>query len=127
MTVEKSTSDTKVNEIKKRITDHTQDIDIATPEFNKLMAENFAAGLAKADLVTKTDLDNNLTDLNRKIVSNKTKNVVIENELNELKAFDSSYFKGKSHFEDDDTQNLKDCLIKVLSLLLHLRNLLIFT
>ena len=127
MTVEKSTSDTKVNEIKKRITDHTQDKDIATPEFNKLMAENFAARLAKADLVTKTDFDNNLTDLNRKIVSNKTKNVVIENELNELKAFDSSYFKGKSHFEDDDTQNLKDCLIKVLSLLLHLRNLLIFT
>ena len=127
MTVEKSTSDTKVNEIKKRITDHTQDKDIATPEFNKLMAENFAAGLAKADLVTKTDFDNNLTDLNRKIVLKKTKIVVIENELNELKAFDSSYFKGKSHFEDDDTQNLKDCLIKVLSLLLHLRNLLIFT
>ena len=91
------------------------------------MAENFAAGLAKAYLITKTDFDNNLIDLNRKIVSNKTKNVVIENELNELKAFDSSYFEGKGHFEDDDTQNLKDCLIKVLNLLLHLRNLLIFT
>ena len=127
MTVEKSTSDTKVNEIKKGITDHTQDKDIATPEFNILMAENFAAGLAKADLITKTDFDNNLIDLNRKIVSNKTKNVVIKNELNELAAFDLSYFEGKSHFEDDDTQNLKDCLIKVLNLLLHLRNLLIFT
>ena len=40
-----------------------------------------------------------------KIVSNKTKDLVIENELKKLKEFDSSYFQGKSHFEDDDTQN----------------------
>ena len=29
----------------------------------------------------------------------------IENELNKLKTFDSSYFIGKSHFEEDGTQN----------------------
>ena len=46
-----------------------------------------------------------MTDLNRKTVSNKTNDLVIENELKKSKAFDSSYFQGKSHFEDDGTQN----------------------
>ena len=56
-------------------------------------------------LATKTDFDNKLKDLNRKIVSNKTKDLVIENKLKKLKAFDSSYFQGKSQFEDDGMQN----------------------
>ena len=30
---------------------------------------------------------------------------MVENELKKIKTFDSSYFKGKSHFEEDDTQN----------------------
>ena len=54
---------------------------ITTPEFNKLTAENFAARLAKANLVTKTDFDHKLTSLNRKISSNKTRHLVTENEL----------------------------------------------
>ena len=29
----------------------------------------------------------------------------MENELQKLKTFDSSYFIGKSHFEEDGTQN----------------------
>ena len=29
----------------------------------------------------------------------------VENELNKLKIFDSSYFIGKSHFEEDGVQN----------------------
>ena len=36
----------KVNEIKKKITDHTHDKYITTPEFNRSIAENFAARLA---------------------------------------------------------------------------------
>ena len=39
------------------------------------------------------------------VTSNKTKHLLVENELKKLKAFDSSYFKGKSHFEEDSTQN----------------------
>ena len=31
--------------------------------------------------------------------------MLVENELNKLKTFDSSYFIGKSHFEEDGTQN----------------------
>ena len=61
--------------------------------------------LAQADLVTKTDFNNKLSSLNRKIISNKTKNLVTENELKKLKTFDSVYFRGKRHFEKDGTQN----------------------
>ena len=46
-----------------------------------------------------------LSCLNRKITQNKTKHFLVENELNKLKTFDSSYFIGKSHFEEDGTQN----------------------
>ena len=31
--------------------------------------------------------------------------MLVENELKKLKTFDSSYFEGKSHFEEDDTQD----------------------
>ena len=31
--------------------------------------------------------------------------MLVENELKKLKTFDSSYFIGKSHFEEDGTQN----------------------
>ena len=41
----------------------------------------------------------------RKVTQNKTKHLLVENELNKLKTFDSGYFIGKSHFEEDGTQN----------------------
>ena len=47
----------------------------------------------------------NLSSLNGNFTENKTKNLLIENELNKLKTFASSYFIGKSHFEEDSTQN----------------------
>ena len=43
--------------------------------------------------------------ISRKNTESKTENVLVENELNMLKTFDSSYFIGKSYFEEDDTQN----------------------
>ena len=58
--------------------------------------------------MTKTDFDEKLINLNKKINSNKTKHLVVENELKKLQTFDSIYFGGKSHFEDDGTQN---CLV----------------
>ena len=54
---------------------------------------------------TKTDFDAKLLNLNRKITANKTKNLLVENELNKLKTFGSSYFIDKSPFEEDGTQN----------------------
>ena len=43
--------------------------------------------------------------LTAKITSNKTKRLLVENELKKLETFDSIYFRGKSHFEDDGTQS----------------------
>ena len=65
----------------------------------------FNARLAQANLITKTDFNAKLSSLNRKITSNKSKHLLVENELKKLKTFDSSYFIGKSHFEEDGTQN----------------------
>ena len=45
-----------------------------------------------------------MSNLNRKSAQNKTKQLLVENELNKLKTFDSSYFIGKSHFDEDGTQ-----------------------
>ena len=56
-------------------------------------------------MVTKADFNAKLSSLNRKITSNKSKHLLVENELKKLKTFDSSYFIGKSHFEEDGTQN----------------------
>ena len=55
--------------------------------------------------MTKTDFDAKPSSLDRKITSNKTKHLLVENGLKKLKAFDSIYFRSKSHFEEDGTQN----------------------
>ena len=58
--VKKTNYDTKVGEIEKELTDHKHDEYITAPEFNKIK-------LAQADLVTKTDFNNKLTSINRKM------------------------------------------------------------
>ena len=55
--------------------------------------------------MTKTDFDAKLSSLNRKITKNKTDHLIVKNELNKLKTFDSGYFIGKSHLEEDGVQN----------------------
>ena len=89
----------------KKFTDHNHDKYITTPEFNKLSTDVFNARLAQANLITKTDFDAKLSSLSRKITKNKSKYLLVENDLKKLKTFDSSYFRGKSHFEEDGTQN----------------------
>ena len=51
------------------------------------------------------DFDAKISSLNRKTLENKTENLLVKNELNKLKTFNSSYFIGKSHFEENGTQN----------------------
>ena len=103
--VKKTDYNTKITEIEKKLTHHKHEKYISTPEFSNLTAQNFAARLAQANLITKTDFDAKLSSLNRKFTSNKTRHLLVENELKKLKTFDSIYFHGKSHFEDDGTQN----------------------
>ena len=57
------------------------------------------ARLAPTNLITKKNFDAKLSSLNRKITSNKSKNLLVQNELKKLKTCDSSYF------EENDTQN----------------------
>ena len=88
--VKKTDYNPKINEIEKKITDHNHDKYITTPKFNKLKAENFAARLAEANLATKsdiayfvnkTDFDEKLKNLNKNVTSNKTKDLLVANEL----------------------------------------------
>ena len=56
--------------------------------------------------MTKTNFDAKLSSLNRKIIQNKTKHLLVENELNKLKTFDSRFnYNGKSYFEEDGKPN----------------------
>ena len=77
---------------------HNLDKYITTPEFKKLTAANFSARSAQANLITKTDFDTKLMSPNRKINSNKTKHVLVENVLKKLQTFDSIHFRGKNYF-----------------------------
>ena len=70
-----------------------------------LAANVFNAILAQANLITKTYFDAKLSSLNKNITPNKSKNLLVENELKKQKTFDPSYFIGKSHFEEDVAQN----------------------
>ena len=103
--VKKTDYNAKTSEIEKKLTDHNHDKYITTPEFNKFTAEVFVARLAQANLITKTDFYNKLISLNKKINSNKTKHGLANNEFKKLQTFDSIYFRGKCHFEEDGAQN----------------------
>ena len=56
--VQKTDYNTKLNDIKNKITDHDQDKCITTPEFDTLTAENFAQTLKQANLARKSDIAN---------------------------------------------------------------------
>ena len=71
---------TKNVEVENNVPNH--DKNIATLEFNKLIAEGFAARLKQADLVNKTDFHNKLTSFNRQVTSNRTKHLEVQTKLN---------------------------------------------
>ena len=99
--IKKTDYNTKVTEIENKLIDHNHDKYIDTSEFNKLAADVFNVRIAQAKLITKADFDAKLSNLSIKITTNKTKHLLVENELNKLKTFDSNYFIGKSHFDED--------------------------
>ena len=103
--VKKTDYNTKITDTGIKLNNHNHDKYIDTSGFNKLPADVFNARLAQANLITKADFDAKLSSLNRKITQNKSKHLLVENELNKLKTFDSGYFIGKSHFGEDGIQN----------------------
>ena len=83
--VEKTGYNTKITDTENKSKNHNHGRYFDTPEFNKLATDLFNARLAQANLITKTDFDAKLLSLNRKITQNKTKHLLVENELNKLK------------------------------------------
>ena len=75
--VKKRDYNTKITEIEKKLSDHNHDKYITAPELIVLIEK----------------------------LLDKSKKLLVENELKKLKTFDSSYFIAKSHFEEDVTQN----------------------
>ena len=69
--VKRTDYNAKVNEIEKKVTDHNHDKYVTTPELNTLTAENVAARLAQANLVTNTNFYIKIMSLNNTIDSNK--------------------------------------------------------
>ena len=65
----------------------------------------FNARIAQSNLITKTDFDARLSSLDRKIAQNKSDHLLVQNELNKLKTFDSSYYHGKNYFDEDGALN----------------------
>ena len=95
--------DTKVTGIENKLNNHNHEKYIDTSEINKLAVYIFNARLAQANLITKTNFDGKLSNLNRKITQNKSKPLLVKNKLSTLKTFDSGYFIGKSHFGEGGT------------------------
>ena len=83
-----------------KIPDHTKYI--TTPEFNKLPEEKFAERLKQANLVSKTDFDNKLISFDRKVISNKTKDLEVPKKLNILKTKDYNFFLSRICFTSKD-------------------------
>ena len=89
--LKKLTMTHKLADIEKKTLDHGHGKYITKQEFNNMMADNFAARLAQAktkddiaDFVKQTDFDNKLKSINKKVTSNKTKHVLVVNELHDL-------------------------------------------
>ena len=91
---------TKISEVANKIFDHAKYI--TTPECNTLTVENFASRLKQADLVNKTDFDNKLTSFNKRITSNKTKHLEVQEKLNSLITKDYNFFLRRIYFTSND-------------------------
>ena len=85
--VKKTGYNTKICEIEKKVSDHYHDKYITTPEFNTLSARVFDARIRLANLVTKTDFGTKLKKVSDRVTSNKTKNLLLENEVKKIKQF----------------------------------------
>ena len=137
----------KLLTLKKTFTDHNHDKYITTPEFNRFLTEVFDEILKQGNLVTKTDLDDKLKTQIKTNDLNKTKHLLVENEFKKLQTYDSIILEAKvilkkmvhkiiqysSQYTDilKGLQvsvvvimfifgNRKDCLVKILQLLLQL-------
>ena len=84
--VKKIDYNAKIREIETKVNNHNHDKYITTPEFNTLAADVFKARLAaQTDLIKKIDLDSKLKEISDRVTKNKTKHLLVENELKNYK------------------------------------------
>ena len=64
---------------------------ITTPEFNTMAVDVFKARLAaQTDLIRKLEFDIKLKSISNRVTKNKSKHLLVENELRKLKLFDTA-------------------------------------
>ena len=104
--VKKTDYNTKISEVENNVNNHNHAKYITTPQFNTSAADVLKGRLAaQTDLIRNPDFDFKLKRISDRVTKNKTKYLLVENELKKLQKFDAAYFRGKSHFEEDGTQN----------------------
>ena len=54
------------------------------------------------NLVTKTDYDAGLQKISDRVTSNKSKHLLVENELKKFEEFDAAYFRSKNYSDGND-------------------------
>ena len=94
----------KVTEIEGKILDVSSLI--TKTNFNTKIIEIEGKITDVSSLITKTDFDAKLKAISDRVTKNKSKHLLVENELLKLKTFDLSYFKGKNYFGDDNINYL---------------------
>ena len=86
--VKRTDYNTKISEIENKVNDHNHGKYITTPEFNAMAADVFKARLAaQTDLIRKPDFDLKLKGISDRVTKNKTKYLLVENELKKLQRF----------------------------------------
>ena len=105
--VKKTDYNKKISDIEKKITDHDHGKYITTPEFNTMEASVLNVTLAaQTDLIRKSEFDFKLKGISDRVTLNKSKHLLVDNELKKLEKFDVAYFRGKNYFDGSDgTQN----------------------
>ena len=78
-------------------------------DYNKFTNKKLHLKIKQKELVSKSEIAGfiNNADLDKKVgtLATKAELKAEQDKITKLKAFDSSYFCGKSHFEDDGTQH----------------------
>ena len=113
--------------LKKKTLDHDHDKYIATQEFNELRSETFAARLKEVDLANKKDIRDivdfyeKLKSIDKIVTSNKSKHILVENELNELsekvKLLSTkryNFLLGRMYFTGDDGYHFSSAFAPIL-------------
>ena len=100
----KTNFNAKVTEIEGKMLDVSSLI--TKTNFNTKIIEIEGKITDVSSLITKTDFDAKLKAISDRVTKNKSKHLLVENELLKLKTFNLSYFKGKNYFGDDNINYL---------------------